>query len=124
VILNVKEVLAPAGGLDGETATAKHLADDGQVDVCPAAGDASIAAPSMLAATKKEIRPTLKPDRGMVTPSPGSTNEHEPSQNPALPEDPAMHSHVHWGCWTVQLCIRQVAAPHTTLGADGDRRKN
>ena len=112
MILNVKEVLAPAVELDGETATAKHLADEGQVDVCPAAGDASITAPSMLPAnTKKEIRATLKRARGMVTPSPGSTNEHEPLQNPALPEDPAMHSHMSTGnVWTVQLRIRQVAA--------------
>jgi len=108
----MKEVLVPAARLDGETTTAKHLPDEGHADVEPTAGDASIAAPSMLATSpKKEIRATLKPALSMVAPSPGSTNEHEPLQNPALPEDPAMHSHMSTGnVWTVQLRIRQVAA--------------
>ena len=73
VIVNVKEALAPAAGFDGETVTAKHLPDGGAQDVCPAAGVASIAAPTMLAViTKKEIRATMKPAFGMATPSPGS----------------------------------------------------
>jgi hypothetical protein len=78
VIVNTKEVLAPAAGLDGgfvpapgETDTAKHLPDGGaQPGGCPAAGTASIATPSMLAAsTKKENRATMKPAFGMATPS-------------------------------------------------------
>jgi hypothetical protein len=78
VIVNAKAVLAPAVGLDGETATAKHLADDGQPDVCPAAGAASIAAPSMPAAsTRKETRVTIKPAFGMVIPSAVSTERRE-----------------------------------------------
>ena len=112
MIVNAKEVFTPAVGLDGETFAVKHLAPEGHVDVRAAAGAASIPTPSMLAAsTKKEIRPTLKPALGMVAPSPGSTNEHEPLQNPALPEDPATHSHMSTGdVWTVQLCIRQASA--------------
>jgi hypothetical protein len=98
VIMNMKEVLVPAARLDGETTTAKHLPDEGHADVEPTAGDASIPAPSMLATSpKKQIRATLKPALAMVTPSPGSTSEHEPLQNPALPEDPAMHSHMSTG---------------------------
>jgi hypothetical protein len=68
VIANEKEALPPVE-LGGETTTAKHLPDEGQVDVCPAAGVASIAAPSMLAASmQKEIRVTMKPAFGMATP--------------------------------------------------------
>jgi len=90
VIVNIKDVLTPATGFDGETgATAKHLPDEGQVDVCPDAGAASIAAPSMLAAiTKKEIRATMKPAFGMATPSPAATKGTSAQQDPALPEDP------------------------------------
>jgi hypothetical protein len=67
-IANEKEALPPVE-LGGETTTAKHLPDEGQVDVCPAAGAASIAAPSMLAASmQKEIRVTIKPAFGMATP--------------------------------------------------------
>ena len=70
VIANAKEVFAPAVELDGETVTAKHLPDGGAQDVCPAAGAASIATPSMLAASaKKENRATMKPAFGMATPS-------------------------------------------------------
>jgi len=71
VITNAKEVFAPAVELDGETVTAKHLPDGGaQLTGCPAAGAASIATPSMLAAsTKKENRATMKPAFGMATPS-------------------------------------------------------
>jgi hypothetical protein len=65
VIVNEKEACPPVE-LGCETATAKHLPE--QVDVCPAAGAASIAAPTMLAAsTKKEAR-VAKPAFGMVTP--------------------------------------------------------
>ena len=79
MIVNVKEVLVPAAGFDGETATAKNTCCyEEQVDVCPAAGAASIATPSMLAAsTKKETRATMKPAFGMATPSPVSTEGHE-----------------------------------------------
>jgi len=72
VITNAKEGFAPAVELDGETVTAKHLPDGGaQLGVCPsAAGAASIATPSMLAAsTEKENRATMKPAFGMATPS-------------------------------------------------------
>jgi hypothetical protein len=70
LIVNVKEVLAPAAGLVGETATAKkHLLYEEQVDVCPAtAGAASIATPSMLAASaRKETRATMNPAFSMAT---------------------------------------------------------
>jgi hypothetical protein len=66
----MKEVLTPAAGLDGETDTAKkHLVVEEQPAVDPDAGAASIATPSMLAAsTKKETRVTMKPAFGMATP--------------------------------------------------------
>src|SRR5215475_11996753 len=61
VIVNEKKVLPPVE-VGGETVTTKHLPDEGQVDDCPAAGAANIAAPSMLAViTKKETRATMKP---------------------------------------------------------------
>jgi len=70
VIVNSNDGLDPAAGADGETVTAKHLPDGGaQLDGSPAAGAASIATPSMLAAsTKKENRAALNPAFGMATP--------------------------------------------------------
>jgi len=69
VIVNAKDVFVPAAVFDGETVTAKHLPDEGQVDVQAAAGAASIATPSMLAAsTKNETLATMKPAFGMATP--------------------------------------------------------
>src|SRR5215472_11949398 len=79
-IVNVKELLSPAAVLDGKTGftAKKHLLDEVQVDVCPAAGAASMATPSMLAViTEKETRATMKPAFGMATPSPASTEGHE-----------------------------------------------
>ena len=125
MIVNVKEVLVPAVGLDGETATAKkHLVVEEQVDGCPAAGAASIATPSMLAAmTKKETRATIKPAFDMATPSPVSTKGSAPA-GPALSENPLRIRTYPQGmygrsCWTSFL----VARLPTTLGADGDGRK-
>jgi hypothetical protein len=98
LIVNLNEVLAPAVGFDGETATAKHVPDQEQVDVDPAAaGPASSATPSMLAAItqkKPETRVPMKPAFGMATPSPESTNRQERLQDPALLENPAMHTHM------------------------------
>jgi len=64
VIVNAKEVVAPAAGLAGDTVTAKHLPDGGQVpaEADPAAGAASVAAARMLAAsTPKDSRAIVKP---------------------------------------------------------------
>lgn len=110
VIVNIKEVLAPAAGLDGETATAKHLPDGGAQDVCPAAGAASIAIPSMLAAsTKKEVRVTIKPAFGTVTPSAVSTERHERASRIPLCRRPALHSRLSTrDIWTALLCVRSV----------------
>jgi hypothetical protein len=69
--VNLKGVLTPAAGLDGETDTAKtHLLDEEQLHICPAdAGAASSATTSMLAAsTKKDTRVTMKPAFGMMAP--------------------------------------------------------
>jgi hypothetical protein len=96
--VNVNEVFAPAVGLDGETDTAKrHLLVEEQVDVWPAAADAtSIVTPSMLAATiKKVIRATMKPAFGMATPSPVSTEGHERAAESRAAGDPALHSHLY-----------------------------
>jgi hypothetical protein len=95
-IVNVKEVLVPAVGLDGETDTAmKHLLVEEQVDACPdaGAGAASIATPSMLAAsTKKETRATMKPAFGMATPSPASTKGRSAPGAPRSAGGPALYS--------------------------------
>ena len=78
-----------------ESFAALAESDDEQVDVARAAGAAIIAAPRILAASiKKETRATMEPAFGMATPFTLSTNRHERPQDPALPEDPAMHSHV------------------------------
>src|SRR5260370_5166668 len=63
VTANAKAALAPAVRLDGDTATAKHLPDAVQVlEVAPAAGAASTAAPSMPAASTPHDTPaTVKP---------------------------------------------------------------
>ena len=99
--MNIKELLAPAVGFDGgfvpgpgETDTAKkHLVVEEQVFVCPAAGAASIATPSVLAAsTKKETRATMKPAFGMATPL---TCIHEDRSAPGGPRsaaEPALYS--------------------------------
>jgi len=111
LIVNAKEVLVPAAGLDGETVPAKkHLLVEEQVDVCPAAGAASIAIPSMLAAsTKKEIRVTIKPAFGMVTSSAVSTERHERASRIPLGRRPALHSHLSTrDIWTALLCVRSV----------------
>jgi hypothetical protein len=70
-MVNPNERVAPAGGPDGETVTAKHLpADEAQVDVDPAADAASIATASMLAAsTKKNPRATVRSAFRMAAPS-------------------------------------------------------
>jgi hypothetical protein len=89
LIVNIKEVFTPAVTLDGEATAAKHLPDGGAQDVCPAAGAANIATPSMLAAsTKKETRVTMKPAFGMVTPSLVSTEPHERASRTPLCRDP------------------------------------
>jgi hypothetical protein len=100
--VNVKEVFAPAVGLDGETDTAKrHLLVEEQVDVWPAvAGAASIVTASMLAATtKKETRATMKPAFGMATPSSVSTEGCERTARSRAAGDPALHSHLY--AWDV-----------------------
>ena len=128
VIVNEKEA-CPLVALGGETATEKHLPE--HVDVCPAAGAASIAAPSMLAAsTKKETRVAMKPAFGMATTSPASTKDRSTpagarQQDPALPEDPlpirTYPQGMYWrSCWTSFFVTRLP----TTLGADGDGRKD
>jgi hypothetical protein len=65
VILNAKEVFAPAVGLDGDTLTAKHLPDAMQVllvEVDAAAGVASVAAARMPApSTPRDTRAIVKP---------------------------------------------------------------
>jgi hypothetical protein len=74
VMVNVNEVLAPAAGLAGETATAKHLPDEMHVlDVDPAAGEMSRAAPSMLAASAPKSTCAATKTLGTATPSYGST---------------------------------------------------
>jgi hypothetical protein len=63
-IVNAKEVVAPAAGLAGDTVTAKHLPHEGQAreEVDPAAGVASVAAASRLAATTPmDTRAIVKP---------------------------------------------------------------
>jgi len=111
VIVNEKEACPPVE-LGGETATAKHLPE--QVDVCPAAGAASIAAPIMLAAsTKKETRVTMKPAFGMATTSPASTkNGSMPAgphqQDPAPPEDPLSIPPIHKECMGGPVGVRSL----------------
>jgi hypothetical protein len=98
LIVTAKEVLTPAAGLDGETDTAKkHLLVEEQVDVCPAAGAASIATPSMLAAsTNNEIRVTVKPAFGMVNPlSCINRAARARQQDPALPETRSAFAPIH-----------------------------
>src|SRR6516162_4460188 len=109
--MNVKEVIAPAVGLDGETDTAKkHLVVVEQVSDCPAAGAASMATPSMLAvSTKKATRATMKPAFGMVTPSPVSTEGHERASKIPLCRRPALHRTYPlgiygWSCGSFVLC--------------------
>ena len=101
MIVNVKEVFAPAVGLDGETDTAKtHLLVEEQVDVWPAiAGAASIVTPSMLAATTKKVTRAMKPAFGMATPSPVSTEGCERAAGSRAAGDPALHSHLY--AWDV-----------------------
>lgn len=61
VTVNMKETVPPAGGVNGDTVTAKHLpADEPQLDFCAAAGAASMATPSML------VAPAAKSPRAMV----------------------------------------------------------
>src|SRR5262245_29645389 len=64
VMANAKAALEPAAGFAGETVTAKHLPDGRQApaDVAPAAGVASIAATSVLAAsTPRETHASVNP---------------------------------------------------------------
>ena len=64
VIVNAKEVVAPAAGFAGDTVTAKHLPDEVQEleEADPAAGVASVAAARMLAASMpKDTRAIVKP---------------------------------------------------------------
>jgi hypothetical protein len=65
-----KVLLAPGAVLDGDTATAKHLPEAMQVlEVAPAQGAVSIAAPSMpVASTPTDIRAMLKPGFRMANP--------------------------------------------------------
>jgi hypothetical protein len=93
--VNTKGVLTPAAGLDGETDTAKtHLLDEEQVHVCPAAaGPASMATTSMLAASiKKDTRVTIKPAFGMMPPSAESTERHKRASKIPLCRRPALRS--------------------------------
>jgi hypothetical protein len=76
------------------------------VDVDPAAGAASMATPSMLAAiAARKIRPTLKPALNM--------------RIPTLPT----HRSIENADRDVYLRFRDTAARHTTLGADSGGRK-
>ena len=80
VIVNAKEVVAPAAGLAGDTVTAKHLPDGGQVlaKAGPAAGAASVAAASMLAAsTPKDTRAIVNPACRTVAPLPAEIEGHD-----------------------------------------------
>lgn len=63
VTVNAKSVLAPAPGLDDDTATVKHLPDARQaLEVAPAEGAVSIAAPSMpVASSPTDTRAKMKP---------------------------------------------------------------
>jgi hypothetical protein len=106
VIAKAKEIIAPATGLVGDTTTAKHLPDEVQVlaDVDPAAGAASIAAPSMpTASTPENARARAKPVVRMAAPSSASTDRegHERIGSPPLPDAP-----VQWDVWTVLVCLR------------------
>jgi hypothetical protein len=60
----MKEVLAPAPAVVDDTVTAKHLVDDVQVDVDPAAGAASVAAPSRPAASTQQSTRAMMVETG------------------------------------------------------------
>src|SRR5690348_5836748 len=80
VTVKAKEVVAPAAGLAGDTVTAKHLPDGGQVpaEADPAAGAASVAAASKLAAsTPMDTRPIVKPACRTAAPLSAQIEEHD-----------------------------------------------
>ena len=128
VIVNAKEVLTPAAGLAGATATAKHLPDGGAQDVCPAAGAVSVATPSKLAAsTKKETRVTMKPAFGMVTPHLYQPGDMSAPAGPRSAGDPLCIRIYPLGNIGTIMVVRSFcdqACAGTTLGADGDGRKD
>src|SRR5215469_7659437 len=85
VIVNAKEVVAPAVALAGDTVTAKHLPDGGQVlaEAGPAAGAASVAAASMAAAsTPKDTRAIVKQACRTVAPFSAESRGMTASANP------------------------------------------
>src|SRR5215472_7921450 len=102
VILKANEVVAPAAGLVGDTVTAKHLPDGGQVpaEAGPAAGAASVAAASMAAAsTPKDTRAIVKPACRTVAPFSAESRGMTASANPP-------DSLVRWVCMDGAPCRR------------------
>lgn len=102
VIVNAKEVVAPAAGLAGDTVTAKHLPEEVQVlAVDPAAGVASIAAASVLAASApRHIRAIVKPAfRTAATPPSAKT------RGMTAPAD-SSDSLIHRACIDGAPCLR------------------
>src|SRR5262249_61963214 len=100
---NAKAALEPAARFAGETVTAKHLPDGRQApaDVAPAAGGASIAATSVLAAsTPRQAHASVNPGFGTAAPF-ICRNRGALPRRLTPPDSPVQRA-----SWTMPACLR------------------